>query len=181
LKKNYLGVYPDGSVDIKGLTGKKRHMPNFLKCAFAEMTRILGEVKSPSDFERAKTKIRSIVKGCYQKLRSRQYPLEELAFRVMISKPPDKYTKTTPQHVKAAYLLTKAGREIKPGDIISFVKTADDIGVRPVELAEPNLIDVAKYVEYLESTFGQVLDAIGISFDEIVGVSKLEDFLWGNK
>jgi len=179
LKKNYLGVYPDGNVDIKGMTGKKRHMPPFLKQAFMEMTRTLGEVKSPKDFEKARAAIKGIVRNCYTKLRNREYPLEDLAFNMMISKPPDRYTKTTPQHVKAALLLTKMGYEVKSGDIISFVKTTDDLGVRPLKLAEPRMVDVAKYTEYLESTFDQVLDALGIRFDEVVGISKLESFLWG--
>ncbi len=178
LKKNYLGVYPDGKADIKGLTGKKRHMPTFLKKAFMEMTDALGEVQSPSDFEKARTEIKRVVRECYLRLRNRKYPLEDLAFNVMISKPPERYTKTTPQHVKAAYLLAKAGREVKPGDIISFVKTTDELGVRPLELASVNMVDVAKYVEYVESTFEQVLDALGIAFDEAVGIVKLDAF-WG--
>lgn len=176
LKKNYLGVYPDGNVDIKGLTGKKRHMPGFLKSAFMEMVETLGEVKSPKDFDLAKFKIQGIVKACYTKLKKKEYPLSALALNMMISKPPSKYTKTTPQHVKAAELLAKAGHEIKAGDIISFVKTTNDLGVKPVQLASINEIDVAKYMEYLESTFEQVLDAVGISIDEIMGVSKLESF-----
>ena len=180
LKKNYLGVYPDGSVDIKGMTGKKRHMPAFLKDAFIDMTGILGKVKSPSDFEKARAEIKRIVRGCYLKLKNREYLLKDLAFNMMISKPPDRYTKTTPQHVKAAYLLTKAGREVKPGDIISFVKTTDELGVRPLELANTKMVDVAKYTEYLESTFEQVLDALGISFEEVVGILKLDSF-WGLK
>jgi len=178
LKKNYLGVYPDGNVDIKGMTGKKRHMPAFLKDAFMDMTSILGKVKSPNDFEKARAEIRRIVRGCYLKLKNREYPLKDLAFNMMISKPPDRYTKTTPQHVKAACLLTKTGREIKSGDIISFVKTTDELGVRPLELANPKMVDVAKYTEYLESTFEQVLDALGISFEEVVGILKLDSF-WG--
>lgn len=36
-KKNYFGVLPDGNVDIKGLTGKKRHIPEFLHRAFYDM------------------------------------------------------------------------------------------------------------------------------------------------
>lgn len=180
LKKNYLGVYADGNVDIKGMTGKKRHMPPFLKQAFIEMTRILGEVKSSKDFEKARTEIRGIVKRCYTKLKNKEYPLADLAFNIMISKPPSHYTKMTPQHVKAALLLTKMGYEVKSGDIISFVKTTDDLGVRPLQLAEPKMVDVSKYTEYLESTFDQVLDALGIRFDEVVGISKLESFLWGS-
>jgi DNA polymerase I len=181
LKKNYLGVYPDGSVDIKGMTGKKRHMPPFLKQAFMEMTHILGEVKSSNDFDKARTEIRGIVRGCYVKLRNRQCSLEDLAFNVMISRPPAQYTKTTPQHVKAAHLLMDKGYEVKSGDIISFVKTNDELGVQPLQLADSKMVDVAKYVEYLESTFDQVLDALGIRFDDVVGISKLESFLWGGQ
>jgi len=181
LKKNYLGVYPDGNVDIKGMTGKKRHMPPFLKQAFMEMTRTLGEVKSEKDFEKAKNTIKGIVRNCYTKVKNKEYPLEALAFNVMISKPPSQYKKTTPQHVKAALLLAKMGYEIKPGDIISFVKTTDDLGVSPLQLAESKMVDAAKYIEYLESTFEQVLDALGIRFDDVVGILKLEAFLWGGQ
>src|SRR5437867_11031274 len=57
-KKNYLGVQDDNRVDIKGLTGKKRHIPEFLKMTFTSLVSILGQVKSPSDFDEARTKIR---------------------------------------------------------------------------------------------------------------------------
>jgi DNA polymerase I len=43
-KKNYLGVLEDGSVDVKGLTGKKRHIPRFIKEAFDDMKARLGKV-----------------------------------------------------------------------------------------------------------------------------------------
>ena len=36
-KKNYLGVLEDGTVDVKGLTGKKKHIPIFIKDAFNKM------------------------------------------------------------------------------------------------------------------------------------------------
>jgi len=177
-KKNYLGVYPSGSVDIKGLTGKKRNTPDFLKIAFAEMISILGEVESSEDFDEAKSRIREVVKTCYLKLKNGKYSLDDLAFNVMISKPIESYTKTTPQHVKAAKLLVKNEVEVKPGEIISFVKTKTQEGVKPVQLASVKEIDADKYMGYIKSTFEQVLDAIGIDFDEITGFTKLEHFLW---
>ena len=94
----------------------------------------------------------------------------------MMGKPPKAYVKTTPQHVKAAQLLVNKGIEIKTGDLISFVKVHGDTGVKPVQLANLNEIDVAKYVEYVDSTFEQVLDALEISFSEIIGTTKLESF-----
>ncbi|MFC1506198.1 DNA-directed DNA polymerase I [Thermoproteota archaeon] len=175
-KKNYLGVYPDGKVDIKGLTGKKRHTPSFLKNAFYEMVDVLSQVESEKDFEQAKTTVRGIVKNCYSKLKNQEYSIEDLAFNVMMGKPPKAYVKTTPQHVKAAQLLVNKGVEIKTGDLISFVKVHGDTGVKPVQLANLNEIDVTKYVEYVDSTFEQVLDALEISFSEIIGTTKLESF-----
>lgn len=175
-KKNYLGVYPDGSVDIKGLTGKKRHVPQFLKKAFYVMIDILSQVKSEGEFEVAKEKIKEIVKDCYLKLKHHQYPLEELAFSVMISRSPGGYVKTTPQHVKAALLLAQKGIEVKPGDLIAFVKVVGEPGVKPVQLASADEIDSTKYMEYISSTFEQVLDALGAEFEELVGITKLESY-----
>jgi DNA polymerase I len=178
LKKNYIGVYPDGKVDIKGLMGKKRHIPEFLKKSFMDMVEALADVQSPTGFEEAKKSIRSIVRTCYKNLKKKAYSLDELALKVMIGKPLGRYVKTTPQHVKAANLLVEVGHEIKPGDIISFVKTTNALGVKPIQLASMREVDVDKYVEYLSSTFKQVFDALDLDFQEIMGVSKLESFLW---
>jgi len=49
--------------------------------------------------------------------------------------------------------------------------------VKPVQLASKGEIDVDKYVAYLHSTFDQVLDALGLDFDEIIGLTKLERFI----
>jgi DNA polymerase I len=178
-KKNYFGVMPDGNVDIKGLTGKKRHIPQFLHTAFYEMVATLREVKSPEDLELAKAKITTIVKDCYMKLRDREYSLDELAFSMMMSRTPEGYTKTTPQHVKAARQLQQAGTEIKPGDIISFVKVRGEPSVKPVQLARIEEVDVEKYIEYIRGTFEQVLDALGVEFEDLAGVKKLESFFSG--
>lgn len=176
-KKNYLGVFQDGSVDIKGLTGKKRNTPLFLQTAFFDMIRILSEVKSPEEFDKAKERITDLVKTCYTKLKNRQYSLEELAFNIMMSRGIEGYVKTKPQHIKAAELLAQKGIEITAGDIISFVKVVGPTGVKPVQLASLKEIDVDKYVGYVESTFQQVLDALDIDLKEILGTTRLEFFM----
>ncbi|MFB0560150.1 MAG: DNA-directed DNA polymerase I [Candidatus Lokiarchaeia archaeon] len=173
-KKNYLGVFKDGSVDIKGLTGKKRNTPQFAQQAFLKMVDTLSRVESMEDFDKAKKEIQEIAKTCYNKIKNKEFSLEEFAFHVQISKPLPSYVKTTPQHVKAARQLSRNGKELKPGDIISFVKIRGKDGVRPVELANKEEIDTEKYTEYLKSTFEQVIDAIGIDFDKIVGITKLD-------
>ncbi len=178
-KKNYFGVLPDGQVDIKGLTGKKRHIPGFLHSAFYDMVAVLSEVKSPEDIEVAKAKTANIVKDCYVKLRNKEYTLADLAFSMMMSRSPEGYTKTTPQHVKAARQLQQAGTEMKPGDIVSFVKVRGEPGVKPVQLAKIDEVDSEKYIEYIRGTFDQVLDSLGLEFEDLAGVKKLESFFSG--
>ncbi|MEM3694194.1 MAG: DNA-directed DNA polymerase I [Candidatus Bathyarchaeia archaeon] len=178
-KKNYLGVFQDGSVDIKGLTGKKRNTPLFLQKAFFDMIRILSEVQSAEEFDEAKERITELVKTCYTKLKNRQYSLEELAFNIMMSRTIEGYVKTKPQHIKAAELLAQRGIEVTAGDIISFVKVVGPTGVKPVQLANIKEIDVEKYVGYVESTFQQVLDALDIDLKEVLGATRLEFFMPG--
>jgi DNA polymerase I len=178
-KKNYFGVMPDGKVDIKGLTGKKRHIPEFLHGAFLQMVSILSQVKSPEEIEAAKAKLTDVVKECYIKLRNKQYTLDELAFSMMMSRTPENYTKTTPQHVKAARQLQQAGTEMRPGDIVSFVKVRGEPGVKPVQLARLEEVDSEKYIEYIRGTFEQVLDALGVEWEDLAGVKKLESFFSG--
>jgi DNA polymerase I len=81
-----------------------------------------------------------------------------------------------PQHVKAAMLLRNSNREVKAGEIISFVKTKGGYGVKPTIQAKPEDIDVEKYVEYASSMFDQVLSALDLSFESVVPRSSLDAF-----
>jgi DNA polymerase, archaea type len=188
-KKNYLGVLENGSVDVKGLTGKKKHIPIFIKGAFNQMKERLAQVKNPEDFEKARKDIAAIVRERYNVLKRREWAdNSELAFHMVLGDELSSYTKTTPQHVKAARILQKNGKEIRAGDQISFVKVIksssssrgnpaeDNSGVKPVELASRNEIDVDKYIAYLQATFDQVLDALGLNFEEIIGLTRLANF-----
>ncbi|MDV3278638.1 MAG: ribonuclease H-like domain-containing protein [Nitrososphaerales archaeon] len=178
-KKNYFGVLPDGTADVKGLTGRKSQTPEFLKKLFYDTLGILSDVKTQPDFETARSRIKELLGTTMNKLKNREIPVEQLAFNVMISKPTARYNDNTPQHVKAAQLLERSGREIKGGDIISFVKTKAPPYVKPVQLAKPEDVDTDKYIEYAHSMFDQILDALDFSFDEIMGATTL-DFFWSS-
>ena len=178
-KKNYFGVLPDGTADIKGLTGKKSQTPDFLKQTFYEALGILSRVQTESDFEKARADTKALLTRMITQLKNRQVPVEQLAFNVMMGKPTEKYGDTTPQHVRAAMLLEERGKEIKAGEIIAYVKTKNPPYVKPVELAKVDEIDSDKYIEYAHSMFDQMLDALDFSFDEMLGATTL-DFFWSN-
>jgi DNA polymerase I len=205
LKKNYVGVLKDGTVDVKGLTGKKSHTPPFIRKAFYQVLDILSKVNSTTDFNMAKERIQEIIKDNAIKLEKNEIPLQDLTFNVMVNKSPDKYgTKITdygknlsidgndidvssvkglPQHIKAAKLLRISGKVVRAGDTISYVKTRTVEGVKPVELANHNEIDKEKYLETLESTFDQLLSALNVNFKSIIGKPRqanLDELFWNS-
>ncbi|MCV0430221.1 DNA-directed DNA polymerase I [Nitrosopumilus sp.] len=179
-KKNYLGVTKEGKVDVKGLTGKKSHTPAFIKKLFYELIDVLAKVQNMEDFVKAKQEISEKIATCGKKVESKEIPLEDLTFNVMLSKAPSEYVKTIPQHIRAAKQLESI-REIKKGDKISFIKILNKPGVKPVELAKKEEIDSKKYMEFMESTLEQITSSMDLDFDTMLGKPKqtgLDEFFW---
>ena len=179
-KKNYLGVTKNGKVDVKGLTGKKSHTPPFIKTLFYELLDILSEIKTAEEFKRAKNKISDKITECARKVQAKEIPLQDMAFKVMLSKALNEYTKTIPQHIRAAKQLESI-REIKKGDIISYVKILNKPGVKPIEMARKSEIDSSKYMEFMERMLDQITSSMDLDFDTILGKPKqtgLEQFFW---
>ena len=176
LKKNYIGVYPDRTMDIKGMMGKKRNTPEFIKQAFVEAVKMLSEIETPEDVTKFADMLKEMLHTVYKRLRDRDYNLDELAFKVMLSKPISEYKRTTPPHVKAAHQLAQLGYQVVPGDIVLYVKVRGREGVKPVQLAKISDVDVDKYLEYVKSTFEQLLLPLSLSWESISGSIRLEDF-----
>jgi len=162
-----LGVYDDGTVDIKGLTGKKRHTPPILKKAFTGFVNILADLKTEDEITDAKENIKILISKTYEKIKKRDFTVEDVAFSMQLGKPLNQYD-TNPQHVKAARMLEAVGVDVGTGYIVSFVATKKG-GVKPLQMAKLRDVDIGKYHEHMESMFSQVLDALGLSFDEVAG------------
>jgi DNA polymerase I len=190
-KKNYIGVQLNGEIDIKGMTGKKSHTPTYFKNAFNEIKSILKNVQKEDEIPAAKTAIIKIAFTSYKNLKNRKWNnIEDLAFHMTVNKKLSDYGKKTdrikkdgstvfaaiPQHIRAVRLLEKQGYAMESGSVISFVKTKTDEGVLPLELAENNDVDVDKYIKFLNSMLGQVLDPLELEMSEILGHKKLDSF-----
>jgi len=178
-KKNYLGVKKDGEVDVKGLTGKKKHTPKIIKDVFNETKKILAKVETPEQMETSKREVISLIKKTYFIFKNRSWKtMEDLAFHITIGKELDAYEKSTPQHVRAARLLLKQGHQVGIGSVISFVKTNKKMAkvtVKPTKMAKRTEVDIKKYIEFLTSTFEQILDPMDISFeDDILGITRMD-------
>ncbi|MFW9769736.1 MAG: DNA-directed DNA polymerase I, partial [Candidatus Thorarchaeota archaeon] len=182
-KKNYIGVYKDGKVEVKGLSGKKRNTPDFAQEAFRQMLEVLSRVDDPEGFEKAKDEIREIVNEVIDRLEEKppRYKPEELAFRIQLTKPLHSYDTDIP-HVRAAKKLveeTQDPTKALPGTIVSYIKTKGQDTVIPVELVKSDQsywIDKDAYIDILRSVFEQVLDSVGLDFEEFLGFTTLDQF-----
>jgi DNA polymerase I len=181
-KKNYIGVYQDGKVEVKGLSGKKRNTPDYAQQAFREMLEVLSRVDDAEGFETAKEGIREIVNHVIDRLEGKieEYSPEELAFRIQITKRLSEYPTDTP-HVRAGKMLvekTNDPNKVQPGTIIEFIRVKGPGGVLPVELAKHTSywIDKDVYIDILKSVFEQVLDSVGLDFEEFLGFTTLDKF-----
>ncbi|MFX1302654.1 MAG: DNA-directed DNA polymerase I [Promethearchaeota archaeon] len=178
-KKNYVGIYKDTKyTDIKGLVAKKKNTPEFIKTVFSEMIEILKNITNNDEFLKAKDKIIEIVRDNLKKIgKPDTFTLEDYAINIAIQKNLRSYTKVVPQHVRAALEIRDVtGKEYQKGETISFIKSKGAIGAKAIELAKLQDVDTKKYKELLISALEQVLDALGITFDEIKGIKKMDAF-----
>ncbi|MFX0002567.1 MAG: DNA-directed DNA polymerase I [Candidatus Hermodarchaeota archaeon] len=178
-KKNYVGIYKYTKyVDIKGLVAKKKNTPEFIKSVFSELLEILKHIRNNNEFLKAKDKIIEIVRNNLRKIgKPDAFTLEDYAINIGLQKDLKSYTKVVPQHVRAALELRDVtGKEYQKGETISFIKSKGNIGAKALELAKLQDIDTAKYKELLISALEQVLDALGITYEEIKGIKKMDAF-----
>jgi len=172
-KKNYVGILDDGTVDAKGIVGKKRNTPEFIKSFIMQAIDLLGKAEDVQELDKAIDYLKKITYEYYDRLKKKEVPLDELVFKVTLTKPLLSYIKNTPQHVKAAKQLQRFGKQVGVGDVISFVKVRGGEGVKAVQLARIDEVDSEKYIEHLRTALEQVLEALGTSFEEIVTGSQL--------
>jgi DNA polymerase I len=178
-KKNYVGIYKDTKfVDIKGLLAKKKNTPDFIKKVFNQLLKILKEITNDKEFMDAKQRIIQIVRENLKKIgKPDAFSLEDYAINISMQKKISNYNKTIPQHVRAAVELQNiTGREFQKGETIRLIKSKDSVGAKAIEIAKLQDIDIPKYKELLRSALEQVLDALGITFEEIKGIKKMDSF-----
>jgi len=182
-KKNYVGIYKDTkSIDVKGMMGKKSNTPPFIMKAFENAIEILKDIHNIDEFNKQKPKLINLIKQSLKNIgkpvEKGGYPIEDYAISVILKKKIENYKKNEPQHVKAAKLALKYNSNLSfdSGDYIEFVKTKTPEGVKPLGFVKIDEIDVEKYKELFKGTFEQLLDALGITFNEIEGVKKIDAF-----
>ena len=199
-KKNYVGVTKSGTVDVKGLTGKKSNIPQYIKNCFNDILSELKTVENKNELDRSLANVKQIVKEYIYRLESKKdLNKNDLIFKIMINRDVDSYGKVKsikndmdgneviqkvgiPSQIKIALEMNKndPNLDISQNSVISFIKTKDGykLANRIKNLRE---IDTAKYVDTLKTALEPILETLNIKFDDIIFKSRqlttLDDML----
>ena len=168
---NLLGVLKTGMPDVVGLTGKKRHICIFLKEIFNQTLNILGAVETEEALKDARTKLIKLVEKSIDKLKARDFKLEDLAFHVYLNLPPEMGS-GQPYDVAKQYNL--AGIPKKQGDYVHEILTLGAHSAKPLELTRMSEVNIDKYIERMGGILEQIFLPLDITFNEIYSL-KYED------
>jgi len=178
LKKNYIGVRTNGKVDVKGMVGKKKNVPRLLQETFVKVVQLISNIEpDPVALDKVKQELKNTVQELYNRLKSKDFTLDEVAFKTTLNKPIEAYTKTTPIHVKAAIQLSRYGLMVGKGDIVLYVKTRTKDKVKAIQLAKLDDVDIDEYIEATKSVLQQLLLPFNIPWEEIAGGKGLFSFV----
>jgi DNA polymerase elongation subunit (family B) len=175
-KKAYFGILPDGTPDVKGVTAIKSNSPGYINRVFVQCVKELATVKNAQDYAEAAEKIRDIVQRGQMDLLRNAVELKDLVYTVRLYfDPPEKVrgTRSLHQPYQCSQQLIDAGKKLKRGDSVSFVKVKPFaykgriFSVKPVEavtsLTEINFED---YARNLRTALEQVFEPMGIRLEQ---------------
>jgi len=174
-KKAYFGILPDGTPDIKGVTPIKSNEPKYINDVFQRCVGELSTVKNQEEYTQARKKIKAIVLKAVSDLKNRKVWLEDLTYSVRLYFDPNEKIddmKTAHQPYQCAQQLIDAGKKLKRGDTVSFIKVKPFkykekiFTVKPAEfvtnLAEINTED---YVRNLLTALKQTFKPMSIELE----------------
>lgn len=162
---HYWGVFSDGSIKVRGLEVRRRDPPRLIKKAQNEMIQFFAKhANNGSDFKRLLPVVRAkILQKYVDKIRERDYPLEELLITTRITRTPAEYKNFSRQAI-AVRQLHAQGIRIEPGEKVQYIITNAQSKVPTNRVCVRQFVtrstryDVKSYVELLERAFRNLTD-----------------------
>jgi len=183
-KKAYFGILPDGTPDIKGVTAAKSNSPAFINNVFQQCVKMLSTITDQAEFDHAKKSIKEIVWKAVDDLKNSRIELQDLKYSVKLYFDPNEKIvemKASPQPYQCALQMIQAGKMLKRGDTVSFIKVKPFrygekiFTVKPSD-AVTNIgeINVNDYIRNLLTALNQTFEPMGIRLEaeRDAGISK---------
>jgi DNA polymerase elongation subunit (family B) len=150
----------------------KSNSPDYINKVFQRCVKELSNVKSIDTYEQAKKKITETVAKAIADLRCRRIELKDLNYSVRLYFDPNEKIadmKTAHQPYQCALQLIDAGKRLKRGDTVSFIKVKPfeykrrTFTVKPAEfVTSVSQINVDDYVRNLLAALNQTFEPMGI-------------------
>jgi DNA polymerase elongation subunit (family B) len=185
--KAYFGIRKDGTVDVKGLTAIKSNSTDFVCNVFNDCVQKLASVRNQSELNKAKDRIKAVVRNAMDDLLLGNVPITDLEYAVVIHDDPNEKMKGKVLHqpYQCAIQLLNSGKNVKKGDEMHFIKVKPfnyqgrRITVKPTDqLNNFREINVEDYMRNLITALNQVFKPMKIKVHDIEkSEGPLSDFL----
>ena len=174
-KKAYFGILSDGTPDIKGVTAIKSNSPEYINRLFERCVKELSNVRDDEQYMQAKERIKEVVQKGIAELKKREVQLGDLVYSVRLYFDPNEKiqaVKTAHQPYQCALQLIDAGKKLKRGDVVSFIKVkpfkykGKTFTVKPAEAVKSlNEINPEDYTRNLLTALNQVFEPMSIKLE----------------
>jgi DNA polymerase-2 len=118
----FLGVFENGEMKIRGLEVRRSDAPPIVKQAQAELIRCLAEAQTVAALRARLPEAVEIVRGHLQRLRDGRVRFDDLTIAKSLSQEPQAYRHDTPTAI-AAKELAGRGVRLQPGETIHYIIT----------------------------------------------------------
>ena len=143
----YFGVFQSGEIKCRGIELRRRDTPPFLAELQQEALNILAQCRRDEDLTEYLNRIRVLEARCLGDLRHGKIPPEKLVIRQTLSRAVEEYKVPSPAAI-AASQLKQAGKFLRPGQIVRFIYTLGEPGVRAWDLVgsfNPKTVNIPAY------------------------------------
>ncbi len=130
----YFGIFQSGEIKCRGIELRRHDTPPFLVELQQEALNILTLCRDHKDLPEYLNRIQGLAARCLYDLRHGRIPPEKLVIRHTLSRALNEY-KVPSSAAIAAGQLEQAGKFLRPGQIVRFIYTLGEPGVRAWDLA----------------------------------------------
>jgi DNA polymerase II len=182
----YFGIFQSGEIKCRGIELRRHDTPPFLAELQQEALNILARCPDEECLGEYLDRIQALAARCLDDLRHERIPPKKLVIRQTLSRAVNEYKVPSPAAM-AAGQLEQAGKFLRPGQIVRFIYTLGEPGVRAWDLLEafnPRIIDISPYKILLDRAMETILKSFGVEKDlqlplpifrnSITGCSRIE-------
>ncbi len=167
MANRYFGIFQSGEIKCRGIELRRHDTPVFITELQQEALKILAQCPGNDDLQEYSNRIRLLAARRMDDLRHGRIPPEKLLIRQTLSRAVSEYKVPSPAAI-AASQLEQAGKFLRPGQIVQFIYTLGEPGVRAWDLLEsfnPRTINISPYKTLLNQAMETIIKSFGVEKD----------------